>query len=66
MTVSIPYGSIKRTDVLNFLVIIFLVSIPYGSIKSGFVGLFKLGIEVSIPYGSIKSKSKERFLDYAV
>ena len=54
-TVSIPYGSIKRTKEFIELMCSYSVSIPYGSIKSRPGCRTPWCCLVSIPYGSIKS-----------
>ena len=53
-SISIPYGSIKRTD-YYWQIPVFHISIPYGSIKSSMdpVSWTKPPC-ISIPYGSIK------------
>ena len=55
--ISIPYGSIKRGEMLDFRLSIKEISIPYGSIKSFYYSGKCNNSGISIPYGSIKSQA---------
>ena len=55
MTISIPYGAIKRNLKIISVKQIIYISIPYGAIKRIIVDRIKGILDIiSIPYGAIK------------
>ena len=58
-TVSIPYGTIKRS-IEQPSIDLQVVSIPYGTIKRAYGRLSERSHTVSIPYGTIKSPASWR------